>query len=348
MVSRVGLLLRIFTGQLLPAASSWIQRLMQPNTRTQGTTAPQREDNDIDESNFQTLPESTFIEVLSAMRTLPDFSQRLSIVNEYGQTLLHLAVHLRYRRLVQELVTHGIELEVQDMYGFTALHCAYLCEDDSVVTILKQGNASAGLLDTLGRLPTDLSANPVITIPDAEMAEATDLSLTSHTRALSARSCGIVLDNLEILLSHNNRQETWEIDRENWKINAESDWFKNQELEPLYPFNGKSILIQWLKEVDEGIGWVCCVPLDSEQSWCDHGPFNRFDRAVAHVRKHLGLRPFRCRGECGWFEWYVPRFLSQSVVHQLNPNVVMRALIPAKNFRLTERSGTLGLVISGK
>ena len=163
---------------------------MQPNTRTQDTTAPQREDDDIDESSFRVLPESTFIEVLSTMRALPDLSQRLSTVNEYGQTLLHLAVHLRYRRLVQELVAHGIELDIQDMYGFTALHCAYLCEDDSVVTILKQGNASAGLLDTLGRLPTDLSANLIVTIPGAEIAEAKGIRLTSHTGASSARSCG--------------------------------------------------------------------------------------------------------------------------------------------------------------
>ena len=30
------------------------------------------------------------------------------------------------------------------------------------------------------------------------------------------------------------------------------------------------------------------------------------------------------------------------------PNVVMRALIPAKNFRLTERGRTIGVVNSGK
>ena len=178
--------------------------------------------------------------------------------------------------------------------------------------------------------------------------EAFGLSHPLFLTAATGQTPLVLVGQPPVVRSHNSRQKTWEVDRKNWKTNTELDWFKNQELEPLYPFNGKSILTQWLKEVDEGIGWVCVVPLDSEQSWCDHEPYNRLDRALAHVRKHLDLRPFRCGGECGWVEWYVPTFLSQSVVHQLNPNVVMRALIPAKNFRLTERGLSIGLVISGE
>ena len=137
--------------------------------------------------------------------------------------------------------------------------------------------------------------------------------------AVTGQTLLVLVGPTPVVFSDCDCQEKWEIDRKNWKLNTELDWFKKQEIEPLYPFNGKSILTQWLKEVNEGIGWVCSVPLDSEQRWCDHGPFNRLDRAVAHVRKHLNLRPFRCGGECGWVEWYVSRFLSQSVVHWLNP-----------------------------
>lgn len=122
-IPRVGLLLRIFTGQLLPVASSLIQRPIQSNIRTPNTMAPQLGGNDADELSVRALPESTFIEILSAMRSLPPFFQCLS---DYGQTPLHLADHLRSRQLVQQLIAHGVWLNAQDMYGFTALRYADL------------------------------------------------------------------------------------------------------------------------------------------------------------------------------------------------------------------------------
>ena len=112
-----------------------------------------------------------------------------------------------------------------------------------------------------------------------------------------------------IVPNENTLEEKWEVDRKNWKIYTDLDWFKKQELEPYMPHNGKSILIQWLNEVEEGNSWVCCAPLDRQETWCGHGPFKRLDRAIAHVRKHLGLKPFCCGGGCGRAEWYVPKFL---------------------------------------
>ena len=82
----VGLLLGIFTGQLLPAAFAWVQKFMQSTTRTPDTLTPQRDGNDVGGSSTQVLPELAFIEILSAIRQLPDFPQRLATVNEYGQT----------------------------------------------------------------------------------------------------------------------------------------------------------------------------------------------------------------------------------------------------------------------
>ena len=137
--------------------------------------AQQHGGNDVEGSSTRVLPELAFIETLSTMRSLPDFSQRLATVNEYGQTLLHLAVHLRYRKLVEQLVEWGVGLDVQDINGFTALHCAYLCEDDLVVTILKQGGAPVFIFDGLGRPPSDLLAKPVAMNVDVEMADAADV-----------------------------------------------------------------------------------------------------------------------------------------------------------------------------
>ena len=104
------------------------------------------------------FPESAFIEVLDAFKHLPDFEQRLSTVNIYRQSLLHLAVHLRYRELVQRLVDWGIDINIKDMNGFTALHTAYLCGDPSITRALEQLSVIQLSLDVLGRPPLELAS----------------------------------------------------------------------------------------------------------------------------------------------------------------------------------------------
>ena len=104
------------------------------------------------------LPESAFLDILSALKPLPDFPQLLATVNEQGQTLLHLAVHLRYRELVQKLIHWGIDPNIRDVTGSTALHAAYLCDDPLVIGVLKTGGATPFILDELGRSPTEFMA----------------------------------------------------------------------------------------------------------------------------------------------------------------------------------------------
>jgi len=192
----------MIVGQLLPAASTWIQRLLKPTTGTTDAIA-RSEGNDAGGSfSGHALPESSFLEILSAISLVPDFFQCLSTVNEYGQSLLHLAVHLRYRQLAQRLVDWGVGLDVQDISGFTALHCAYLCEDDLMVKLLQQSGASLSVLDALGRLPTDLLGKPTITNTDAEMAEAVDSDMSppssEHSSSGNIREHeGVVLERTE-------------------------------------------------------------------------------------------------------------------------------------------------------
>jgi len=114
------------------------------------------------------LPESAFLDILSALEHLSDFPLLLATVNKQGQTLLHLAVHLRYRELVQKLVHRGIDLNIRDINGCTALHAAYLCNDPFVVGFLEAEGATPFVLDELGRSPTELavtisSANGITT-----------------------------------------------------------------------------------------------------------------------------------------------------------------------------------------
>ena len=105
------------------------------------------------------LPESAFLDILSALKSLPEFPRLLATVNEQGQTLLHLAIYLRYRELVQKLVHWGIDLDVRDVNGFTALHAGYLCDDPFVVEFLEAEGATPFVLDELGRSPTELVAS---------------------------------------------------------------------------------------------------------------------------------------------------------------------------------------------
>ena len=104
------------------------------------------------------LSESVFLEILATFKGLPGFGQRLSTVNEYRQSLLHLAVHLRYRKLVQTLVDWGIDLNIKDVNGFTALHAAYLCGDVAITHMLQQRGATQLSLDELGRPPVELAS----------------------------------------------------------------------------------------------------------------------------------------------------------------------------------------------
>ena len=101
------------------------------------------------------MPESAFLQTLDALKDLSDFEQRTSIVNEHGQSLLHLAVYLRYYGVVQRLVDWGIDLNAKDVNGYTALDAAFLCNDSFIVHILEKRGASALVLDGLGRPPTN-------------------------------------------------------------------------------------------------------------------------------------------------------------------------------------------------
>ena len=105
------------------------------------------------------LPESAFLDILFALKPLPEFPRLLATVNEQGQTLLHLAIHLGYQELIQKLIHWGIDPNVKDVNGFTALHAAYLCDDPFAVGFLEAEGATPFVLDELGRAPTELAAS---------------------------------------------------------------------------------------------------------------------------------------------------------------------------------------------
>jgi hypothetical protein len=305
--------LKIVT-ELLPAASAWIQRLMQPTTGTPDAMALRRDgDNAAGSSSTRMLPESAFLEILSTIKHIPDFSQHLAAVNEYGQSLLHLAVHLRYRQLVHHLVEWGAGLDIQDINGFTALHCAHLCEDDSTVTILTRSGASLSILDALGRLPTDLFARPIVGNTDVEMAEAADsdivypspaphkVDLNNHSR-IETKVPGIsqweqVQTTLIALGVPHHELGQWQ-DLYLWddiRSALQTGWDPREEIE------------KYLTPFFHHIGdrkFRCVAPVGNEPGGgvCGWEGVKK-DRTINHICRHLDYKAYVCNGECGRPRW---------------------------------------------
>jgi len=84
------------------------------------------------------------------------------------------------RELVQRLVDWGIDLNIKDMNGFTALHTAYLCGDLSITDTLEQRGAIQLSLDILGRPPIELASGatkaPEELNPISPLQSSADLS----------------------------------------------------------------------------------------------------------------------------------------------------------------------------
>jgi len=96
------------------------------------------------------------IQFLASLANSPGWENTVSLVNEHHQTLAHLAVLFRYPTLLAKVAQWGIDVDVQDVNGFTALHCAYLCEDFDSVRVLKGYGADEDIQDSLGRRPLDM------------------------------------------------------------------------------------------------------------------------------------------------------------------------------------------------
>jgi len=93
---------------------------------------------------------------LASLADKPSWEDTVSLVNAHHQTLAHLAVLFRYTTLLKKVAQWGIDVDVQDVNGFTALHCAYLCGDLDSVGILKGYGADEDIQDNLGRRPLDM------------------------------------------------------------------------------------------------------------------------------------------------------------------------------------------------
>lgn len=102
--------------------------------------------------------EDLSIRFLSADSKAANWAQMVSSQNQSGQTLAHISVMLGYLRLLSSLVKWGIDLNLTDSMGSTALHYAFLCSEPACAVLLIRSGADELVLDELGRSPWDLNA----------------------------------------------------------------------------------------------------------------------------------------------------------------------------------------------
>ena len=134
-----------FLQNVSPTGREFLHRATQP-------TQPTSQFSSIDAGEL----EGWTLRFLTSFANKPSWENTVSLVNAHHQTLAHLAVLFRYTTLLKKVTQWGIDVDVQDVNGFTALHCAYLCGDLDSVGILKGYGADEDIQDNLGRRPLDM------------------------------------------------------------------------------------------------------------------------------------------------------------------------------------------------
>ena len=96
------------------------------------------------------LPEPAILDILSALKHLPDFSRLLANSPPSCNPSPISRISPETNRL-------GVDPNVRDVNGSTALHAAYLWGDSFVVDVLKARGSTPFIQDELGRSPAALT-----------------------------------------------------------------------------------------------------------------------------------------------------------------------------------------------
>jgi len=106
-------------------------------------------------------PEGLSIRFLPAYSRATNWKKTVSLQNEYGQTMAHIAVMLGSLQLLHSLVDWGIDINLTDLKGSTALHYAFLCNESACAVFLIRSGADELALDELGRSVWELNPSLV-------------------------------------------------------------------------------------------------------------------------------------------------------------------------------------------
>ena len=201
-----GLLTTAYTLEYLQKSLAALQKRLGPTSRNDTLIGHNRVEGHITMPRLEEVNlEDVSIQFLSTYSTHSTWRQTVSLANDYGQTLAHISVVFGFLRLLQHLVAWGIDLQVQDDMGLTALHYAYFFQQEESVVFLLRSGATRFVLDHLGRTPSDLgpqldgklaldSPDPCIDdhsdICSSHRAQATDcdLDMPDEVEMLNAKS----------------------------------------------------------------------------------------------------------------------------------------------------------------
>lgn len=141
---------------------------------------------------------------------------------------------------------------------------------------------------------------------------------SSHVRPRSARGRGQRVSRNDGLLDNSFKgQDSLERTRRDTLDRImKKDWYLNNDREPecgtsdddvtlgLAGIGTRSVFTAFLDEYSKG-RWKCAF--GSAKNPCKRNmhkkTFDRVERAVDHIRSHLGHRPFVCNGDCGTQGW---------------------------------------------
>ncbi|XP_057765231.1 calmodulin-binding transcription activator 2-like isoform X2 [Salvia miltiorrhiza] len=122
-----------------------------------------------------------------------DDGKGLTMIDERGQNVLHLAAALGFDWAIQPIIVSGVSIDFRDVNGFTALHWAAFYGREDLVAVLVSLGASPGALTDpsaeypLGRTPADLASSSGHKGISGFLAET---SLTSHLSTLRVNDSG--------------------------------------------------------------------------------------------------------------------------------------------------------------
>jgi len=146
---------------LVALAQQYLQRVtstpFSQGINTQAAEAAKDYNNVLKEEELEEIS----IHFLSDYCRTEGWRKTISSCNKHGQTLAHISVMLGYLHLLRHLVAWGIDLNLTDLQGSTALHYAFLCRKTECATLLILSGADELTLDELGRSPWVLNPSMV-------------------------------------------------------------------------------------------------------------------------------------------------------------------------------------------
>lgn len=127
----------------------------------------------------------------------------------------------------------------------------------------------------------------IVYSPQASMASTTP----TRSRLRPARAREVAFRDFEQYFSSRHQQDQ----RRALNRILASDWLAKNEMEPAY--GNRSVLCDLLSAQNQTDGTLQCL-FDG----CTKR-FDRQDRAIAHIRVHLGHQPYSCDGSCRIPNW---------------------------------------------